>query len=122
VDRLLAAYPDEVRALAGAARAALAKALPGATEGADLPAKMLSYSYGPGYRGLVCTLIMSKTGVKLGIYRGAELPDPSGLLQGAGKVHRHVQLRSTADLNRPELERLLAAALDAWRARAGAPA
>lgn len=117
MDGLLAAYPDAVRELAGAARKALAKALPGAAENVDLPARMLSYSYEPGYKGLVCTLIMSKTGVKLGIARGAELPDPARLLQGAGKVHRHVQLRSPADLERPELKRLLAAALAAFRSR-----
>jgi hypothetical protein len=31
---------------------------------------MISYSYGPGYKGVVCTLIMSQTEVKLGIFRG----------------------------------------------------
>jgi hypothetical protein len=120
-DALLAAYPEAVRELADAARMALAKALPGAAEGVDRSAKLLSYSYGPGYKGLVCTLLLSKTGVKLGIFRGSELPDPAGLLQGAGKVHRHVQVRSPADLERPELKRLLAAALAAFHERS-APA
>jgi hypothetical protein len=119
-DALLAPYPEAVRELADAARIALAKALPGAAEGVDRSAKLLSYSYGPGYKGLVCTLLLSKTGVKLGLYRGSELPDPAGLLQGAGKVHRHVQLRSPADLERPELKRLLAAALAAFRERSAA--
>ena len=119
-DAFLAAYPDDVRKLAVAARKALAKALPGAAEGVDKPARMLRYSYAPGYKGLVCTLFMSKTGVKVGIFRGAELPDPAGLMEGAGKVHRHVQLRTPADLERPELNRLLAAALAAWQQRAAA--
>jgi hypothetical protein len=117
VDVFLGAYPDDVHELADAARKALGKALPGAAEAVDRPAKMLRYSFGPGYKGLVCTLFMSKTGVKLGIFRGAELSDPAGLMQGAGKVHRHVQLRTAADLERPELTRLLAAALAAWRQR-----
>ena len=121
-DALLAAYPDAVRDLADAARRALAKALPGATEGVDKSAKLLGYSYGQGYKGLVCTLLLSKTGVKVGIFRGSELPDPAGLLRGAGKVHRHVQLRSAADLERPELKRLLAAALAAFRERSAAAA
>jgi hypothetical protein len=114
---LIAAYPAAVRELADAAREALATALPGATESVDKPAKLLSYSYGRGYKGLVCTMLMSKTGVKLGIFRGAELPDPAHLLQGSGKVHRHVQLRNAADLERPELKRLLDAALAAFRVR-----
>ena len=116
-DVFIAAYPDAVRKLADAARRALATALPGATESVDKPAKLLAYSYGSGYKGLVCTLLMSKNGVKLGIVRGAELPDPAHLLQGAGKVHRHVQLRTTADLERPELKRLFDAALAAFRGR-----
>jgi hypothetical protein len=122
VEAFLASYPTDVRELANAARKTLAAALPGAYESVDTAAKLLGYSYGPGYKGLVCTLIMSKTGVKIGIFRGAELPDPDGLLQGAGKVHRHVQLRRVEDLDRPELKRLLAAALAAWHSRATAAA
>ena len=118
----LAPYPAAVREIADAARNALANALPGATESVDASAKLLGYSYGPGYKGLVCTLLMSKTGVKLGIFRGAELPDPAKLMQGAGKVHRHVPLRGAADLERAELQALLAAALAAWRERSAAAA
>jgi hypothetical protein len=83
----------------------------------DGTANLLGYQYGPGYRGLVCTLMLSKTGVKLGIVRGAELPDPKGLLTGSGKVHRHVPLRRVADLEQPGLKPLLKAALQAWRRR-----
>ena len=119
-DAFLAAYSADVSELANAARKALAKALPGIAEGVDKPAKLLGYSYGPGYKGLVCTLIMSKSGVKLGIFRGSELPDPAGLMEGSGKVHRYVQLRAPEDLVRPEIEELLAAALAAWRERAAA--
>ena len=59
---------------------------------------MIAYSYGPGCKGLVCTLILSRKGVKLGIVRGSELPDPKQLLEGSGKVHRFVQLNAPADL------------------------
>ena len=121
VEAFLAPYPASVVELANAARKTLAAALPGAHESVDTAARLLGYSYAPGYKGLVCTLIMSKTGVKLGIFRGAELPDPSGLLQGAGKVHRHVQLKRVEDLDRPELQRLLEAALAAWRSRSTTP-
>jgi hypothetical protein len=72
---------------------------------------------GPGYKGLVCTLLLSKTGVKIGIARGSELPDPKPLMQGSGKVHRHVQLQTIADLKQPGLKPLLKAALSAWKKR-----
>jgi hypothetical protein len=113
----LAPFPPEVKDLALAARDFLAQALPGAAETADGPAKLIGYSYGPGYKGLVCTLLLSKTGVKIGIAHGSELPDPARLMQGKGKVHRHVQLRTTADLNQPGLKPLINAALSAWQQR-----
>lgn len=122
IDELLRGYADAVRETANAARGLLMNALPGIEEKADFSAKLIGYSYGPGYKGVVCTLILSKTGVKLGLFRGAELPDPRKLMAGEGKVHRHVQLRSPADLEQPGLKTLLQAALKAWRARSAVAA
>ncbi len=117
VDAFLAAYPPRVREVARAARRLLKQVLPRAAETLDETARIIGYGYGPGYAGLVCTLIPSRAGVKLGIVRGAELDDPRGLLEGSGKVHRHVALRSPADLKRPGIRPLLKAALAAWRRR-----
>jgi hypothetical protein len=117
VDTFLAGYPKPVQAIAAAARAFLEDALPSISENVDESAKLLSYSYGPGYKGLVCTLIMSQTEVKLGIFRGSELPDPNRLMSGAGKVHRHVPLRSVDDLSKPGLRQLIDAGVSAWRRR-----
>lgn len=118
-EKLLTAYPANVQEIAMSAREMLQVALPGITETVDESAKMLAYSYGPGYKGLVCTLIMSKAGVKLGVAFGAGLPDPKRLMTGAGKVHRHVQLSSVDDLEQPGLKQLLKVALAAWRKRTG---
>ena len=60
---------------------------------------------------------LSKSGVKLGLVGGATLPDPHGLLEGSGKVHRYVPLASADDAARPGVRALLASALAA-RARA----
>jgi len=118
VEALLSKYPREVREVVAAARAYLKRVLPDIDESVDRSTGLIGYSYGPGYKGLVCTLILSRTGVKLGIVRGAELPDPKGLMAGRGKVHRHVQLSSVADLKRSGLMPLLKRALRAWRTRA----
>jgi|SRR5215831_4130159 len=117
VEELLKSYPSEVQALAGKARQLLLNLLPGADERADSSVPVLSYAYGPGYRGIVCTLILSKSGVKLGIVRGAELDDPKGLLEGSGKVHKYVQLHKASDLNRPGLKQLVKAAHATWQQR-----
>ena len=117
IERFLASYPPEVRGLALAARDFLAAAFPGAEETLDETSKVIGYGYGPGYKGVVGTLLLSKTGVKLGIAYGASLPDPKRLMQGKGKVHRHVPLQATTDLQQPGLKALLKAALAAWKER-----
>jgi hypothetical protein len=117
VDDFLAHYPERVKETAHAARDLLQSVLPDATESVDESAKVIGYGYGTGYKGLICTLIMSQSGVKLGIVRGAELRDPRHLMTGAGKIHRHVQVHGVADLKRPGLKQLLEDALAAWRTR-----
>lgn len=120
VEILLTAYPPQVQEVAEAARRLIQEALPDIGESADESDKLISYHYGKGYKGVICTLIMSKKGVKLGIYRGSELPDPKHLMAGPGKVHRYVQLKSVTDLKQPGLKQLLKAAVTAWRSRASA--
>ncbi len=122
IESFLASYPAEVGELAHAARRLLGEALPGAEETLDQKARVIGFGYGPGYKGCVCTLIMSQKGVKVGIFRGSELPDPKGLMAGSGKVHRHVQLDKVADLKQPGLKPLIKAALAAWKERAKAGA
>jgi len=120
LEKLLDRYPTAVRELALAARRFVLAHLSEAREIVDEADGVCGYGYGPGYNDLICTLILSKTGVKLGIVRGADLPDPDGVLEGGGKVHRYVQLREPADLRRAELARMVASAERAWRARAAA--
>jgi len=43
----------------------------------------------------------------VGFFRGAELPDPNGLLDGTGKFMRHVKLRPEAELDATALLRLI---------------
>jgi hypothetical protein len=45
--------------------------------------------------------------VNVGFFRGAELADPSGLLEGGGKYMRHVKLRPDADVDARALARLV---------------
>jgi hypothetical protein len=70
-----------------------------------------------GYKDVVATLLLSKKGVKIGLAHGATLSDPTSLLKGAGKVHRHIELRTPEQLQRPEVKHLLQACLTEWRRR-----
>lgn len=55
--------------------------------------------------------------VNVGFFHGASLPDPAGLLQGAGKYMRHVKLRPDQALNAAALEALVTAAYNDIAAR-----
>lgn len=51
-----------------------------------------------------------KAHVNVGFYRGAEIPDPEGLLLGAGRYMRHVKLRPGAETDASALEELIGVA------------
>ena len=53
----------------------------------------------------------------IGFFHGAALPDPAGLLEGAGKRMRHVKLRPGFELDEDALSALIAAAYDDVRRR-----
>lgn len=90
-------YEPAIRDRMNRYRQLILQLLPGIQEELDAPARMLAYGYGPKYADMICTLIPSKKGLKLGLYKGSELPDPHGLLTGSGKVHRHVVLEEGTD-------------------------
>jgi hypothetical protein len=117
VEEFLSTYAIAVQEIAHPARAVLLKAIPDCAEELDAKAKVIGYGYGPGYSDTVCVLLLSKTGVKLGLPEGASLPDPEHLLDGAGRRHRHVRLTSPQLIKSPPVRALIAAALGAYRAR-----
>src|SRR5262245_43074768 len=45
--------------------------------------------------------------VNVGFFRGAELPDPRGLLAGTGRFMRHVKLRPDASIDQHALAQLI---------------
>ena len=51
-----------------------------------------------------------KAHVNVGFFRGAEIADPNGLLEGTGKVMRHVKLRPGHDFDATALTKLVDAA------------
>jgi hypothetical protein len=118
VTEFLGSYPPAVRDVALALRDQVRGAIPGTREILDRPARIVGYGFGTGYRDLICTIIPSKTGVKLGVVGGATLPDADGLLEGEGKRHRYVAFRTPADVKKPGLTPLLEAAVAAWKADA----
>src|SRR5262245_51093415 len=115
VRALLSKYPDEVQDLALATRQWIQAALPDTLEMLDPKSGVIGYGFSPRYRDILCTIILSRKGVKLGIVGGSLLPDPRGLMQGEGTLHRYVVLKTKADLRRPGMKPLLTTALATWK-------
>ena len=55
----------------------------------------------------VCGFMAMKDSVNFVLYQGANLDDPSGLIEGTGKSMRHVKLRSLQDLRRPTFTKFI---------------
>ena len=117
VDEFLSSYSEEVFTTALKVRELLLANLPGIIEQIDLPAKMIAYCYGRKYSEMICTIIPSKKGLKLGFYRGIDLPDPDKLLEGNGKISRYVEIRSEEQIKSAAIRKLIANALAAYKKR-----
>lgn len=60
-----------------------------------------------------------KAHVNVGFFRGAELPDPERLLEGTGKLMRHVKLGPGRDVDDSALRKLIQVAYADMHARLG---
>jgi hypothetical protein len=59
--------------------------------------------------------------VNLGFFRGAELPDPGGLLQGTGRFMRHLKLKPGVAVDAAAVQQLIDAAYQDMRRRIQEP-
>ena len=117
IDEFLSGYSEVVFTNALQLRKVLFNELPGIIEQIDIPAKMIAYCYGQKYAEMICTIIPSKKGIKLGFYKGMDLPDPDNLLEGTGKISRYVELNSAEEIKSPGLKKLIESALAAYKKR-----
>ncbi len=75
----------------------------------------VAYGTGRGYKDIVFVISPYSKHVNLGIANGASIEDPSGLMQGSGKVHRHVKLYSLDQVHNPDLHELMQRVLEFFR-------
>ena len=55
----------------------------------------------------MCNISVFRKHVTLGFPHGADLKDPAGILQGSGKLMRHITVKRLSDLDRPEIRAFL---------------
>lgn len=119
IEDFLSKYDPQVYENALEIRKMVLESLPDITEQLDLPAKMIAYCYGQKYTELICVIIPSKKGLKLGFNRGTELPDPEHLLEGKGKISRYLQIGQEKQMNLVAFKELILHALVAYKERMG---
>lgn len=102
----------EMRPIAQRLREIVLNVDPNTVEVVRLGDRAATYGVGPkkmseGY----AYILPYKNWVNLGFFKGADLPDASGLMEGTGKKLRHIKIRSLQDTERPEIITLLEEAL-----------
>jgi hypothetical protein len=113
VERLLAAREPRIADLCRRLSELIVRLYPDAVVTVDNG--YIGFGSGRGYKGLVFVVGPHSKHVTLGLSGGVGLSDPAGLMEGTGKVHRHVKIRQSGDLERPELRELMTAALKRQR-------
>ena len=95
-------------------RAAVRKRFPTANELAYDYNHSVVIAYSPTDRGIdgIVSIALRADGVYLYFMNGPQLPDPKGLLLGSGKQARFVQVETASQLAHPDVEALIAAAVD----------
>jgi hypothetical protein len=100
--------PAAIRDLAIASRSLIYDVLPQTVEVVWPRQGTAGYGTGPKKASeQFCWVTPYTQHVALGFYYGAELPDPEGILEGAGRLMRHVKIRGPEDLDTPALRTLI---------------
>ena len=95
-------------------RASVRKRFPTANELAYDYNHSVVIGYSPSDRGIesIVSIALRADGVHLYLMNGPQLPDPKGLLLGSGKQARFVRVEAASQLAHPDVEALIAAAID----------
>jgi hypothetical protein len=111
-NNFLKAFTPEVQEISVSLRALIFENAPDISENIYPKMKVVRYGVeGNKLEGIVCHIAPLKSAVNFGLYRGAILPDPSKLMEGTGKMLRHVKIKNVTKADSPALTCLLKAAL-----------
>ena len=113
IESFIAKFSDGVAADIRAARAEMRRRLPGAVEMVYDNYNALAIGYGATDRlaDVVFSIACFPRWIRLFFYRGADLDDPDGLLDGEGAQVRSLKLPDLAVLDQPGVQALMAQAL-----------
>jgi hypothetical protein len=114
LDQFIDAYPPEIAVLAREILAAMQRRLPGAVRLVYDGYTTLAIGFGPSEKASQApfSIALYPRYVVLVFIHGAGLPDPAGVLRGAGKQVRNVIVDDAAALATPAVAALIDAALE----------
>ena len=110
---LIELTPDQLRPIAIRLKEIVLSIHPESCEVVRLGDRAATYGVGPkkmseGY----CYILPHTNWVNLGFYKGADLIDPSKMLEGTGAKLRHIKIKTLVECDDPEITKLIKSALD----------
>jgi len=107
-EKAIQSFSDIVKDIARETRQLIYDILPNAVEVVWVQQKNIGFGTGARKKTEHFCWVMPLTNhVNLGFNYGAELPDPYNLLEGEGKLFRHIKIKSVEQLSNKELITLL---------------
>jgi hypothetical protein len=117
----LAAWDRPVAAMALALREIVLEEAPDAVERVyQTYTTAIWFGFSSKMKDMFVYIATATEHVNLGFYRGAALPDPNRVLEGEGKMMRHIKFKSERDLERPFVRRYIRTAMEQVAAAPGA--
>jgi hypothetical protein len=111
--KFLEPYGRDIADLALALREVIFEEAPDASESIyQVYTVAIWFGFSGKMKDMFCYIATNAGHVNLGFPRGASLPDPNGVLEGAGKTMRHIKFRSQGDVERPFVRRYIQAAME----------
>lgn len=107
-EKAIGSYPGNIKEIARHTRSLVYDVFPQVVEVVWVRQK--NTGFGTGIKKKTehfCWIMPASKHVNLGFNYGKELPDPKNLLEGTGKLFRHVKIKSIEDLKNPALVELL---------------
>lgn len=112
VDKFIEPFTKQVQEISRNLRSMIFENAPDIFENLYPKMKIIRYEVeGNKLEGIVCHIAPLKSAVNFGLYRGAKLSDPSKLMDGTGKMLRHVKIKNIAESKSVVLSSLLKVAL-----------
>ena len=113
LDGFIVRLPSPMARLTKAVLKTMRARLPGAVELVYDKATSLVIGFCPDERAsnAINSIAVYTNWINLYFFEGDSLPDPEGILQGAGTMVRYIRITNAADLERPAVKAVMAEAL-----------